>query len=249
MRLVLLGRMYPRMLGARYDDAEIEDMRAPIEIVTLEQFDVAFGELGAKVGPRTGPHKRTQDEKEWYVLRRFLKEGVHGRRFKLPLVVRKGVPPEPDFVIEGPQRALIEITEATSEADQREMTRQEFSDRAILLGELGGRFEGGGGEPGHLWASDIVEAIKRKKNKSIFSCQGMRRHLVIYPNSNASALLFSDKDERRAFALLVSLIDPEWDELSRVANGCSVHILGKDYVFSDVLARATRRRRRFSTIG
>jgi hypothetical protein len=44
---------------------------------------------------------------------------------ELPIVVRSGVPPdEPDFVATHDDTAigLFEVTEATSEADQREMT-------------------------------------------------------------------------------------------------------------------------------
>jgi len=225
-------------------------MSASITITKFEDFDLCFGDLGAKVGPRIGPNKRTQDQKEWYVVRRFLKEAISARKFQLPARVERGHPPDPDFLVVGNlMRALIEITEATSEADQREMTLQEYTNEPILLGDLGGRFRGGGGEPGHLWASDVVEAIERKKEKSIFSTKNVERHLVIYPNSNASFLIFNDEDERRAFALLANLIDDKREELSRIVGECSVHILGKKYIFFNVAAKAVRRRRRFTTVG
>jgi hypothetical protein len=124
------------------------------------------------------------------------------------------------------------------------MTRLEVHDKPVLLGELGGRFHGGGGEPGHLWASDIVEAIGRKESKSIFSAIALDRHLVIYPNSNASFLIFNDEDERRAFLILLDVIDSRRGELLKITNGCFVHVLGKEYVFFDVLGRPERRRRR-----
>jgi len=160
------------------------------------------------------------------------------------------IPPDPDFLlVSNSTRRLIEITEATNEADHREMTLQERADKPILLGELGGRFKDGGGEPGHLWASDIVEAIGLKRNKSIFSTPMSERHLVIYPNSNASILIFNHEDECRAFTLLTNLIDTKRDELIHMANGCSIHILGKNHVFFNVLANAVHRKRRFTSLG
>jgi hypothetical protein len=216
-----------------------------VTILELSNFDAAFGEIGAKVGPRTGPNKRSQEEKEWYVIRRFLGPAIARGIFRLPLVINKSFPPEPDFVVRHDRgHALIEITEATSPEDQKEMTLQEQTDEPILLGELGGRFAGGGSEPEHLWVSDIVDAIKRKATKSIFSSLGAGRHLVIYPNSNASSLIFDHENERRAFSLLASAIDSKRTALSQVANGCAVHILAKDYVFFDVLGKSTRRRRK-----
>jgi hypothetical protein len=218
-------------------------VNASINIAKLEEFDAAFGKLGAKGGSRTGPNRRTQDEEEWYIVRRFLKEAIAAEIFQLPLTIQKSHPPEPDFAVEYSGRALIEITEATNEADQREMTRLELSDKPILLGELGGRFEGGGGEPGHLWSSDIVEAIERKERKSIFSTASVDRHLVVYPNSNASFLIFDEEDELRAFSILLNLIDTKRSKLSQIANGCLVHILSKEHVFFDILGEARRRRR------
>jgi len=216
-----------------------------IFISEFAYFDASFGAVGAKVGARTGSHKRTQDQKEWYVIRRFLKEAIGAKVFQTPLFIDKARPPSPDFKVEHKRGcALIEITEATNEADQREMTRLELSDRPILLGELGGRFEGGGGDPGPVWAYDAVRAVERKKGKSIFASTSSDRHLVIYPNSNASALIFSGADESRAFSTLLNVIDPRRNELDQITNGCYVHILGKEYVFFDVLGRPARRRRK-----
>jgi hypothetical protein len=214
---------------------------AAITIAKLEEFHGAFGELGAKVGPRRGNNRRTQDDKDWYVVRRFLKEAIVAKRFQLPLKIERGHPPEPDFAVEYRRtRAMVEITEATNEADQREMTLQEVIERPILLGELGGRFKGGAGEPGHVWTSDVVEAIERKVKKTIFFNSSPERHLVIYPNSNASALISSREDERRAFALLLGVLNTKRANLERCTNGCLLHVLGKEYIFFDILGKAVR---------
>jgi hypothetical protein len=135
-----------------------------------------------QVGPRTGPGKRNKQQKEWYVLRRFLEKAIPADIFKLPLAGRNGCPGiEPDFVF---MRAgttnvvgLVEITEATGETDQRERTAFEHSGKSMmLLGAFGGRFSGGAARPGSTWVSDIVDAIKRKKGKVIFEHSPAHRH-------------------------------------------------------------------------
>jgi hypothetical protein len=65
------------------------------------------------------------------------------------------------------------------------------SGKSVLLGHFGGRFLGGAAQPGLAWASDIVKAVKRKERKIIFEQSRTTRHLIIYPNSNASILLRS----------------------------------------------------------
>src|ERR1019366_1010363 len=148
-------------------------MNKTIQITTLARFCAAFGTLGLQVGSRTDVGKRTQYHTEWYVVRRFLKEGLLAGVFKPPLSVRKVSPPEPDFVLEGSDgktMALVEITEATDPADQREMTEFERSKQpAMLLGGLGGRFAGGASQPGRVWASDVLDAVARKEAKTICS--------------------------------------------------------------------------------
>jgi len=219
-------------------------MGASVAIQKIDDFDSAFGELGAKVGPRTGRNKRTQDEKDWYVLRRYLQQAIAAKRFSVPVVVTRGSPPAPDFSLEHKRGStLVEITEATNKADQREMTLGEIHDVPYLLGELGGRFEGGGGEPGHLWACDILDAVERKRSKSIFLLRNTDRHLVIYPNSNASSLILDYDGERRAFSILLGQIDAKRQELTKIVNGCLIHILGKSYIFFNVLGRPLVRRR------
>jgi hypothetical protein len=215
-------------------------MTRQIEILDLGTFDSVFGEVGLKVGPRTGPDKRTKDEKEWYVVRHFLKTAIAARLFQIPVVIRQGVPPEePDFVANvGNSGALLEITEATNEADQREMTEFERSGKlAMLQGELGGRFSGGASQPGIAWAADVVDAIKRKAGTAIFRPTGANRHLVIYPNSNASSLIFDDEDEREAINFLQTAITSEQDELKRLVDGCLVHILAKEHLLFDVVGK------------
>ena len=72
-----------------------------INVPDLARFCSAFGTIGLRGGRRTGRDKLTQDDEEWFVVRRFLKEGLRSSIFVTPFKLRKGIPPaEPDFVLE-----------------------------------------------------------------------------------------------------------------------------------------------------
>jgi hypothetical protein len=140
------------------------------EISSLEDLERVTASVGL-VGPRAGADKRTKEQMEWYVLRRFLEKAIPTGIFGLPLAIRRGCPPkEPDFVLMhgGTTNAtgLVEITEATDEADQREMTASEQSGKATLLGGFGGRFSGGASWSGFVWASDIIKGHQAEKRSS-----------------------------------------------------------------------------------
>ena len=104
---------------------------------------------------------------------------------KAPISIQKQNPPLPDFGLQfGDTIAHLEITEATDPADQREMTAFERSGKSMmLLGEFGGRFSDGASQPGRTWASDVIDAINRKRGKAIFEKADVGRHLVIYSSS------------------------------------------------------------------
>jgi hypothetical protein len=168
------------------------------------------------------------------VLLKLLRQAVPDGVFELPADIRCGdanaVVPEPDFVVyrEGTDNitALVEITEATSQEDQREFTLSQQSNKpASLLGEFGGRFSDGASHPEIIWASDILDAIKAKGGKTIFKSSTSRRHLVVYPNSNASILMFDEEDERAGIKLFREQFASEEASLRQMANGCAVHIL------------------------
>jgi hypothetical protein len=216
-------------------------MMNTVEIVQLSELDAAFGGLGAKVGPRTGPNRRSQDAKEWFVLRHFMAPALSVKVFDLPIAITKVPPSEPDFaVMYGSARktALIEITEATHPDDQREMTEFEKSgEDLMLLGDFGGRFADGASQPKLAWASDICDAILRKRDKSICSMPTPDRHLIVYPNSNASQLIFDESDEREAFAHLKQRFEAEGTQYAKALNGCQVHVLGKMLVGFDLAGR------------
>lgn len=216
-------------------------MNRILQIREFNDFDVAFGDLGMKVGPRIGSNKRTNLNKEWYVIRRFLKSSIAIGLFSPPLSIRPGEPPEePDFVLKWNENSVaIEITEATAEADQKEMTGFEKSGiSAALLGSMGGRSERKLGSPENAWAVDVINAIERKVRKLICQLSDAGRHIVVYPNSNASFLLFGSDDERSAVESFKKIVTGKKSELSDAVNGCSIHILGSHFLFVDVLGCA-----------
>jgi hypothetical protein len=220
-------------------------MTETVNVLDLAGFCSAFGSLGSRVGPRTGGDKRTQDQKEWFVVRRFLKVALREGILNAPISIQKQNPPLPDFILQFVDAiGHIEITEATDPADQREMTVFEQSgNSSMLLGTFAGRFSDGASQPGRIWASDIIDAINRKRGKAIFEKSEVGRHLVIYPNSNASALVNDEEDERTAFGFLEELIAANLNGYAEITSGCLVHVLGKDLVGFDVLGGAYLARR------
>jgi hypothetical protein len=215
-------------------------MPETVSVPDLAGLCAAFGALGSRVGLRTGGDRRTQDDKEWFVVRRFLKVALREGIVRAPVTIQKQHPPLPDFGLQfGDAIAHLEITEATDPADQREMTAFERSGKSrMLLGEFGGRFSDGASQPGRTWASDVIDAINRKRGKAIFKKGDADRHLVIYPNSNASSLVNDAEDEQTAFGFLGELIEANRSDFIDATSGCLVHVLGKELVGFDVLGEA-----------
>ena len=211
-------------------------MKHKFEIKCLEDLCRVAQIVGLPVGPRIG---RSKEKKEWHNLISFLKATIPFGIVELPFIVGNGCPPhEPDFVMTRgrSQVGLFEATEATDEDDQKEMTARERSGKAHTMpGEFGGRFKGGAGNPGITWATDIVRAIRHKSGKAIFRDSSVARHLIVYPNSNASLLLFDEDDERDAINKLRAEVANDITELSQTVNGCRVHILGKHLLCFDAL--------------
>jgi len=208
----------------------------PFDVRTPNDLDRIGQAVGLPVGPRTG---RTKEKKEWYVLLNFLKGAIPAGMFNLPISVRSGTPPdEPDFVLFRGDATVgwIEITEATDEADQKGMTAFERSGKsAALVGEFGGRFPDGAARPGLVWAADVAASITRKSGKAIYQSARVPRHLLIYPNSDASFLLFDQDDEREAVDDLRTEVIKYDGRLTLLVNGCAVHILGGYLICIDAL--------------
>ena len=99
-------------------------------------FSDDLGSLGVWVGPRTGAGRRTQDQKEDYVLRRLLIAWKQRGTLRFPLIVQASdqVPHRPDFLLEDEDgRRGLEVTEAGSEAHQQLMTETARQGRESYL--------------------------------------------------------------------------------------------------------------------
>ena len=88
-------------------------------------FSHDLGSVGAWVGPRAGPARRTQDQKEDYVLRRLLIAWRRCGRLRFPFMVHASAqaPRQPDFLLEDAEGGWgLEVTEAGSKPHQQRMT-------------------------------------------------------------------------------------------------------------------------------
>jgi hypothetical protein len=221
--------------GEWYQIASFDDLRRVRQEVGL-------------LPPPDEPSKVTKMQREHFVLLAFLLEAsLASNLIPRPIRFRKGNPPnEPDFVAEcASTPTWFEVTEATDPADKREDAKQSERE-TLLLGERGGRLGDGTVDPVPLLIGDIVAAIERKKTKAICRATPVTRHLLIYPQSNASFWMGMDeRDERRAFGKLRMSLVLKQEQSPITVNGCSVHVLGAHFIAFDVLGRMTFKRKRF----
>ncbi len=139
---------------------------------------------GEKVGPRTGPEKRTHGEKEDYVLRRILVAWREDGLLRLPLCIeaerdRRG---EPDFRLLWPDGSVVglEVTEAGEESHQRALTALERRPGVLHLPE-----EESPEASTSRTIDELARALERKRDclakgayGSVDSCE-----LAIYDNT------------------------------------------------------------------
>jgi len=164
-----------------------------ITIRSKKTFDTDFPKV--IVGPRSGTGRRTQDAKELWALRRALRCALKKRLVRAPFSVLRVPASQPfattDFVLINPTSTVfVEITEATSPLDQREMSITDQDAQATMLGTHGGRGARGfvGDEPERLVAEDIETAVRRKRERYPSK---LRRNtiLAVYVNSNPNVVI------------------------------------------------------------
>jgi hypothetical protein len=129
-----------------------------------DTLDDDLGTIGMWVGPRTGPLKRTQDEKNDYLLRRLLvawkQAGV--LRFPVEVHAEHQIKGEPDFVLSWKDGTLlgVEVTEAGTKEAQAWTTEGESAGvRHVPFDET---VEATAVNL-HIAISDKVEAFDKKK--------------------------------------------------------------------------------------
>ena len=150
---------------------------------SLSDLRRQFGDVGLTVPGRA---ERTKEQKEAYLARRLILKLAEDGELSFPVSITQS--DSPDFVVVEQGRTwLLEITEATTEEDQRAMTLMP-SDVSQMLGESGGRGKGGyiGSQPEHEVISDINAALlrKRKKHYANQDCT-----LLVYVNSNPGVVV------------------------------------------------------------
>lgn len=105
--------------------------RTELQLTSDRNFSDEIGHFGRAVGPRKGEDKRTKAEKESFCLRRLLIALRRQHRIAYPLTVLSAdeAPSQPDFWLLLPDGSGkgIEVTEATAEDYQQELTRTERS--------------------------------------------------------------------------------------------------------------------------
>lgn len=211
---------------------------AAITIRDDEELRQALGELGQAVGPRKGPGRRTKDQKEWFCLRRYLLTLASRGRLPYPVTIEKADPP--DFLIHDSVRGSygVEITEATEQDWQRELTvteiASEVEDAATPL--FVGMDDGWvGNQPEAEWCSAVIRAIAAKV-ESIERLEYLvgRCDLLIYENSRSGVVV----KEKAAIAGLMQAVQPLKDTLRYGERLGVVSLLTGSCLLYDVLGDA-----------
>lgn len=186
-----------------------------------------LGGLGAWVGPRTGPFKRTQGQKEDYVFRRLLVAWKQADRLRFPFTVT--APPDdrshPDVVVDSSDDDFfgVEVTEAGTEVYQAWLTRFERDGNVQSFESQKG--------PSEVFVNDVTAAIEKKirrlrdgRNLAVPRCE-----LAVYLNTAWDGLL--DRDplipeirnkvaDRQAFSA-VHLVSDEIVWLDALSEHCA----------------------------
>ncbi len=193
----------------------------------LTTFDSAehlldyFRSVGEMVGPRKGPSKRTHDQKELYNLRQYLPTLAANGHLRFPLTVEKGE--SPDFLLtDGVSKKWgLEVTEATTQEWQREMTVTEGDETSL---QPLGRDGWAGNSAERETCAAILRAMRRKARKIRAGGYrpASRYDVLIYVNVRA---FFYDADETvRLLVQRTSRWYPQWAVLGRVGVIASLHL-------------------------
>lgn len=203
----------------------LAEFRWQREFRSAETFTDDLGSIGAWVGPRTGPDKRTHGEKEDYVLRRLLVAWKETGRLEYPLEISATTDQKhaPDFILAWSNGEFlgVEVTEAGDESYQAWLTRTEDEDKVEAYRKDGYV----GDEPERDAAGDILDAIRRKvaaynegKYQTTDSCD-----LLVYDNSETGWM--ADKEE------VVKSVGSPNDVLDRFRQ---IHLVKEATVFLDL---------------
>jgi hypothetical protein len=192
-----------------------------LDIADADGLAGGFGKLGTYVGPRIGSNSRTQEQKEWWCIRRYIFTLADARELAFPISVSKAE--RPDFRCKfGERQVGVEVTEATAQRDQRELTMIDKQNEMVLRGSLGGRFPNGAGGDGpeRTWLADVLRAARMKARSVRNYPDPVPEYvLLLYSNSNAASLIF---DWQRAFPNVGPANERLWKSLTRSVTSIAV---------------------------
>ena len=159
--------------------------------------------VGRRVGPRTGPQKRSKADKELFCLRRYIATLASKGRWGYPCAVDMGE--SPDFMIKlrGVERGL-EVTEATVEAFQKNLS--DFERRHDSTMDLDDGWVGDA--PEHEWCDAVLAAITVKVGKIKYYRTAQSHDILIYSNHPTDFVRGIDGKH------------PEYQQLQMLARQC-----------------------------
>ena len=198
---------------------------------SLEE-DLAF--IGRNVGPRRGPAKRTQAEREDFCIRRWLIAAAVSEQLPLPVSVEAPPPGQgyPDYIVRSEVGEFgVEVTEAGDATWQAWLSISEPGTEPRLLMDNSEGYVGD--EPERIVVRDVEEAIKRKatsrRNDNYAAVRDC--HLLIYENSEGGLMC----DRRNVVGRLRRLV--HGDLALDVEEFQEVHLIFGDDVYLDIFGK------------
>lgn len=133
--------------------------------------------VGRRVGPRSGPNKRSKTDKELFCLRRYIATLAANGQWNYPCAVEAGE--RPDFMIRFYSGETgLEVTECTTESFQKELTEREWTRDVVeslddgLIGDI----------PEREWCEGVISAINVKVSKIKKYRPAKRHDILVYSN-------------------------------------------------------------------
>lgn len=177
------SRVTRRLFQRAYTALSGYDHPVTVRADSAEQLLARLELIDDHVPSRSRRERRHQAHKEWYCARRYLVGLAVAGYLQFPLTIRKAE--SPDFLLEWPDGRTtgLEITEATTEAFQRDLTGTERSGEAQPLAPPEGW---AGDEPERALAQIVRMSIQSKARKIARSSawrKASRHDLLLYDNS------------------------------------------------------------------
>lgn len=190
-------------------------IRHRIEIPGREVALKSLGAFGGSVGRRTGPTKRTHDQKEDYCVRNMILGLLNSRTLPIPVVIEmlnpdlKGTWPDALLHWSDGSVSGMEITEATSEDYQRQLALEERianrePDKIVFFNA---KSDGRAGSPAQGIADQVSAAIELKGRARV--TQGKYSgtpvcDLLIYENAE-DGLFLESRDKQSVSKVITAL--------------------------------------------